>query len=441
MEKKAIKTFLLLSILPILITLNFSLNNSNNKNLFDFNDNKSTNKTLEDNPYIVENSFKSNLITNNTLQFQMEVIGSFTNNENINVTINGDNEPYKTAKRIDNDEDDIYIYEVDNLNYSTNYDFYSLNNTDLAYASASNPIDEEIELKNEMNITNTSFTTNKNPTITNFWINKDSITTNTITFGITVYNYSNVHLNIEDSINVSLKNLSTNEYENFNAPLISYEGNLDQIGEINLTYEIQNLNPGIMYKFISLNNTDLAINSGDNLVDEEILIEEELGVIDNEFSTIYLNPFILNQGFEITNSHGTIVEFALTINDEYNTFNYFNPLKVKLNNSDGEIVTAKYLKKEGNKYYYQISGLEENTDYSIYSLVDTNLAIENNGNVVDNEILINEELSVSNNFFTTEKMDELELDGMSAYWFPVIIGIFILIVAILIGYKVKKNEF
>ncbi|BDV02429.1 MAG: hypothetical protein HPAVJP_3180 [Candidatus Hepatoplasma vulgare] len=444
MKNKTTRTFLFLSFLSILVVLNFSTQNykyNDNFSLSKKNENNSLNYNAEATPYIVGDSLKCNLITNDTFEYQMEVIGNFANNENMSVTINGDDQPFKTAKRIDTDDNDnIYVYEVENLNYSTDYDFFSLNNTGLAYYSPNNFIDNEIELKNEANIENTSFKTNQNPILTDFWINEDSITTTTITFGITLYNYSDVHLDIEDSINLSLEKKSTGEYKTYNASLISSEGELGKKGEISLTYKIENLEPNTTYKFISLNNTNLAITSGNNPIDNEILIEEELKFNNNEFTTVYSNPFISSGGFKITNTHGTVVEFSLEITDDYNNFNYYNPLKVKLNDKNGEIVTAQFIDKNENKYYYQISGLEENTTYSIYSLIDTNLAIEGNGNVVDEEILIEEELGVLDNNFTTEKMDSIELDGMPVYWFPIIFGIFILIVAVFIGYKVKKNN-
>ena len=198
--------------------------------------------------------------------------------------------------------------------------------------------------------------------------------------------------------------------------------------------------------FFSIDNEWLAVGSNINDIDNEILIEDDLGAEGN-FTTA--NAYIIENGFKIVEYNDTSVKYTITVEGWENDYkNYENEIDVRLiseDNSEGDIYQSKFIEKNGNEYTYEITGLNDETSYTFYSLENTKLSINDKATPIDEEIILTEDLGIDSSFliFKTEKTkipNYVWIILAIIIMLIIIIGIIILI-RILNRNKREKREF
>ncbi|BDV02480.1 MAG: hypothetical protein HPAVJP_3690 [Candidatus Hepatoplasma vulgare] len=227
-----------------------------------------------------------------------------------------------------------------------------------------------------------------------------------IEFQIGLINNSHADFDASSPLNVTLKDIEGNNY--------STTANYVSTGSESNTYiyeitELENnkpLNVSTNYSIFSIDNEWLAVGSNINDIDNEILIEDDLGAEGN-FTTA--NAYIIENGFKIVEYNDTSVKYAITVEGWENDYkNYENEIDVRLiseDNSEGDIYQSKFIEKNGNEYTYEITGLNDETSYTFYSLENTKLSINDKATPIDEEIILTEDLGIDSSFliFKTEK--------------------------------------
>lgn len=344
-----------------------------------------------------------------------------------------------------------YMFEIDGLETNHTYELYSLNNTGLAVGNTNNPQDPEIIVYDELNVTDNKFTpgedptpTEENPYIVNGGFEITSATISSVQFEINVINNQTNDFDPTKSLEVTINDTKGISYQT----TATY---IEESGANNYIYEITELEDSSnkpfekdnTYEIYSLNNTGLAVADANSELDDQILINEELGsngsfvaLDDNEG-----NPYIVStNGFKIIDTTTNSVEFQITaINNEENSFNKNDPIDVTINDSHGEPheTTAYYVSTNNtNNFVYEITELEDGVDfvadssYEIYSLNNTGLAVGNGNASIDDEILINEELGATGSFTTIDENDS-DSDWDGEWW--LLAFIIFLIIMVIIG--------
>ncbi|BDV02467.1 MAG: hypothetical protein HPAVJP_3560 [Candidatus Hepatoplasma vulgare] len=381
------------------------------------------------NPYIVgKNGFKIIKTTENSVQFQIKAINDYEEsydfeNSSFNVTLNNIDNDFIINTKANyigiGEEDNTYVYEINGLTSDTNYEILSLDNTNLSVLNPCYENDSSISI---------------NDTYENGGLNSDGhfktireeksyieekgfeildTTSNSVKFQITVIEDEENSFDPSISLNVTINDSLGNSI-NKTANYIEEESSGN-----NYVYEITGLEEGTNYEIISLNDTGLAVGSGLNEIDNEILISDDLGA-DGSFNTLNDDPYIEEKGFEILDTTSNSVKFQITvIEDEENSFDPSISLNVTINDSLGNSInkTANYIEEEssGNNYVYEITDLEEGTSYEIISLNDTGLAVGSGLNEIDNEILINDDLEAEGNFVTSNTNPYIETGANSGF--------------------------
>lgn len=355
--------------------------------------------------YIVEDE-----ITSSSAQFTIEVIGTGNRDlsESIDITLIEDNlTNIDTSASFVSKIGIYYTYQIDNLKPNVSYEIYSLNNTNLASVSDVSQIDDEILVEDELGVYKNSFVTNSNPYISNFSINYSSVSETEAQFSMELHNVDGL-ANIKSSINLTMS--ENKKIINKDAMFVKNQGDI-------YTYELSDLKPYTEYNIIYLNNTNLAVSSGDNPIEEQINIKEELNDNDYEFETL-ANPYIIEDSFKISKITEESVEFQFAVFD--NNVNYFDeeePLTVKMNDSYGFNTTAEFVSKSeygDNKIItYRIDNLDPGKEYSIYSILDSELALFYPSSSLEDEILIEDELNYHDNTFVTQAIAYINEDGFA----------------------------
>lgn len=248
------------------------------------------------NPYIVEQGFEilEESITNYSIKVELNIIDnnekdfdSFleTNNNKIDFTLTytinqvvynvADVGTYLESES----EDNHYVFLVTNLIFNHEYNFVSIDNTNLAVGNSAAPIDENINIVEELNIPeeNTNFFTKPNPyspISDGLTIDYDSIDYHSIEFTLLVYGWSEQY---KKELEVVLIN-SADAYVKYTAELIENEGNY-------YTYRINNLHDNQDYTLFSIIDPGFALNSGENVIYDEILFSDYQ--IDNNEATFH----------------------------------------------------------------------------------------------------------------------------------------------------------
>lgn len=384
--------------------------------------------SVSNSPYIVDGGLTINQdsVTTNSAKFNLNVVDLLTSDFVDNITNNGmdiilknsNGDEILTNARWLEDESDIendnYTFIIEDLNIGTYYEIYSLEDTGLSIGSKYEAQDDSILVKEELNVIDNSFTTKiDNPYIVDngFSIDQDSVTFNSVKFSLTVSNVENSDFedDITDGLNLILKNES-NEDISVMARWLSEESNTtDGI----YTFIIEGLDSGTYYEIYSLEYTGLAVGSPTVLAKDSILVEEDLGVTDNSFTTIVDNPYIEEGDFMILEDETsyTRMRFVLRVSDNHNgDFNYDSRAygwDATFKDEAGAETQFSVLYLSGltdfdeGLFYFEIHGLKENTYYEFYSLDNSGLAIGGSTNEIDDTILIEDELGVTDNTFTT----------------------------------------
>ncbi|BDV02476.1 MAG: hypothetical protein HPAVJP_3650 [Candidatus Hepatoplasma vulgare] len=339
----------------------------------------------------------------------------------------------------------FYYVITDNTSHivaGTSYKFF----VDTIYASACLALGESTNVVKDIAVDNNSFSF-ENPYIVenSFEILNDS-TDYSIKFQIGLINNQHKDFDTSSPLNVTLKDIEGNNY--------STTANYVSVGSESNTYiyeitELENnkpLNISTNYSIFSIDNEWLAVGSNINDIDNEILIEDDLGAEGN-FTTA--NAYIIENGFKIVEYNDTSVKYAITVEGWENDYkNYENEIDVRLiseDNSEGEIYQSKFIEKNGNEYTYEITGLNEETSYTFYSLENTKLSINDKATPIDEEIILEEDLGIYSSFliFKTEKTkipSYVWIILAIIIMLIIIIGIFILI-RILNRNKREREEF
>ncbi|BDV02479.1 MAG: hypothetical protein HPAVJP_3680 [Candidatus Hepatoplasma vulgare] len=267
-----------------------------------------------------------------------------------------------------------------------------------------------------------------------------------IKFQIGLINNRHKDFDPSKSLNVTLKDIEGNNY--------STTANYVSAGSESNTYiyeitELENnkpLNVSTNYSIFSIDNEWLAVGSNINDIDNEILLEDDLGA-EGSFTTA--NAYILEEGFKIIEYNDTSVKYTITVEGWENDYkNYENEIDVRLiseDNSEGDIYQSKFIEKNGNEYTYEITGLNDETSYTFYSLENTKLSINDKATPIDEEIILTEDLGIDSSFliFKTEKTkipNYVWIILAIIIMLIIIIGIIILI-RILNRNKREKREF
>ncbi|BDV02466.1 MAG: hypothetical protein HPAVJP_3550 [Candidatus Hepatoplasma vulgare] len=379
------------------------------------------------NPYIVGKSGFEILNTNvNSVQFQIKAINDYEENydfENSTFNIKLNNidsgeEINTTAIYVGTGEEkNTYIYEINGLTPNTNYEILSLDNTNLSALSPYYENDSSISISDSfenggLNSNGSFYTINENnPYIEERGFDILTTTENSVEFQIAVIENKDISFDPKNSLNVTINDSLGNSI-NKTANYIEEESSGN-----NYVYEITGLEEGTSYEIISLNNTGLAVGNNLNEIDNEILIKDDLGAEGN-FITLNNNPYIetgTNSGFEIISYTETTVTYTITVyNKKPNenidvtlTLNENNLISPKINNNLTETKTySSHLidsDEENNKYTYEVTNLNDNTDYTFYSLDNSGLAIGSSSEEIDDQIILTDELFVNPNllFFKT----------------------------------------
>ncbi|BDV02478.1 MAG: hypothetical protein HPAVJP_3670 [Candidatus Hepatoplasma vulgare] len=280
----------------------------------------------------------------------------------------------------------------------------------------------------------------------NFEILND-LTDYSIKFQISVVNNDSGDFDPSSPLNVTLKDIEGNNY--------STTANYVSAGSESNTYiyeitELENnkpLNVSTNYSIFSIDNEWLAVGSNINPIDLEILITDQLNG-DGNFKTA--NAYILEEGFKIVEYNDTSVKYTITVEGWENDYKNYeeNEIYAKLiseDNAEGNTYKSKFIEKNGNEYTYEITGLNDETSYTFYSLENTNLSINDKAAPVDEEIILTEDLGIDSSFliFKTEKTkipNYVWIILAIIIMLIIIIGIFILI-RILNRNKREREEF
>lgn len=244
---------------------------------------------------------------------------------------------------------------------------------------------------------------------------------------------------------ISLNNLDTNEVESYkvheykdpvaiegdskNSTYYYFETTLDN----NANYQILSL---IDFGIKQNNTTGHFLNPVD--LGEDMIVSEENTTFD-----LTLSSFIENESFKVEKVTETTISFSLTIHNMNATNNEWkSKLQIILLNTDTteEIEETAYISSiDNDKYTYRISNLEVGITYKFISIIDSGLALGNEYNNQDNEILFADELNVDD--------DELsvftEAPGMSLAAIIVIallILIIIMFIIVIIVFAFKRKE-
>ncbi|BDV02436.1 MAG: hypothetical protein HPAVJP_3250 [Candidatus Hepatoplasma vulgare] len=463
------KYFLLILITPILFTTGLKQGIKNNS--IDF-------KNLEatSNPYLKDDGTAVEIIdeqaTDTTAQFELWVSDNENNDFYYNSLVANDDEIEITI--IDETDSDnsidttaictsdvgaplaYYMFEIDNLETSHTYELYSLNNTGLAVGSASDELDDEIILADDLNITDNKFTpggdpiTNDNPYIEDGGFEITETAISSVQFQITVTNNEAEDFDETKSLDVTI-NDSEEDSHNTTATYVSTSGSNKYTYEMTELDDSSNtaFTSGESYEIYSLNDTGLAVISGDSEIDNEILINEDLGV-DASFTATDENsgdtelPYIVTpNGFEIVETTTSSVQFQINvINNDDNDFNERNSIAVTIKDSHGGSYdsTASYVSTgdQNDTYIYEITELDDENgiaftadeSYEIYSLNDTGLAVGSSDSEIDNEILVNAELGVNGSFTTIDENDSDGGNGIGEWWLLAFIIFLIIMVTL-----------
>ncbi|BDV02482.1 MAG: hypothetical protein HPAVJP_3710 [Candidatus Hepatoplasma vulgare] len=237
----------------------------------------------------------------------------------------------------------------------TNYKFF----VDTIYSSAYLALGESTNVVKSIAIDNNSFSFVSPYIVENsFEILNDS-TDYSIKFQIGLVNDQNGDFDTSSPLNVTLKDIEGNNY--------STTANYVSTGSESNTYiyeitELENnkpLNVSTNYSIFSIDNEWLAVGSNINDIDNEILIEDDLGAEGN-FTTA--NAYIIENGFKIVEYNDTSVKYAITVEGWENDYkNYENEIDVRLiseDNSEGDIYQSKFIEKNGNEYTYEITEIK-----------------------------------------------------------------------------------
>lgn len=209
-------------------------------------------------------------------------------------------------------------------------------------------------------------------------------------------------------------------------------------------YKIPFAKPG-NYTTLSIENP-LFINSENGTKQPSIDISSEnKKSFELDFSVPYLN------NFEIDEDTKNSVEFSLTINDTLNQIFYgylinlnflINVTLIDTNSKVEEDYDAKFVDKyeydqTNNSYIYdfKIEGLNKKNDYIFYSINDSYLSISENGGILNNELLLEDDLGISENNLTFNT-------NLNLLWLWIFLIIFVLVNLLVVIYfiYIKKQE-
>ncbi|BDV02438.1 MAG: hypothetical protein HPAVJP_3270 [Candidatus Hepatoplasma vulgare] len=245
--------------------------------------------TENGNPYIEEdNGFLITDITENSVKFQINVVNddslSFDPKNPLNVTIKNEEKTYETSANYLSEESsgNNYIYEITELeegiplNYLTNYEIISLNNTGLSVGNNISEIDDQIFIKDELNCIGDFTTTEQIPYITEngFKVDSENVEKDKIEFTINIINWNEENITYEEDLSIKMINTSNIESsfyslgsvgDIYNANFISKNGNY-------YTYEINNLNKKTNYQIYSIIDPPFVALTPDADPTDEILI-------------------------------------------------------------------------------------------------------------------------------------------------------------------------
>lgn len=434
------------------LQINFlGFNNYSEKNVF-----ANDNPYIEDNEdsfYIVKNSeglnnviFEINIVDNENQDFLNNVLHyqenkNWSDEFNVSYKVQGSNKkiennivvPLINQSNIENGE---YRFSIENIsNDDPNKEIYinSLIDFNLAIDDNNKKIKDEINLTGKLfgssiNIPedNRTFILENSETTDYTKIDLyennqnifkiDQTTSNSVTFTLEIQNI----ISPTSTVEISLKDLNE---QNSNYAIKPYEANLIAFDKENntYTYNISNLTSE-SYQFISLNNSKLTISNSQNYnPNNNIHFETDLGIPNEKltFETNENNPYILENGFEILQNTATIssIEFTIKIidnvnNDFYNKLISNKTINVTINdgheNIETEAIWIDNEKPTDGIYTFRLEELQENKIYTIISLNNTGLAIDNSYNEIDNEILVGQELKAQNVFTTLDSNPYIE---------------------------------
>ncbi|BDV02502.1 MAG: hypothetical protein HPAVJP_3910 [Candidatus Hepatoplasma vulgare] len=324
------------------------------------------------------------------------------------------------ANLIDDNNLNGKYYQIEGLDASKPYKFLSINNSNLTIDNifSYNP-NNNIFFEEDLSYSESDLTFNTNPYILDdgsaFTINNDSSTINSIEFSINVIDnsandfYNNLSAN-ENKIEITLNN-SNGEKTNINEA--TYIGKNEPEDGVYI-FKIEGLESNTSYELVSLNNTNLSIGNGINPT-SSIITLEEIGITNTTFTTTMQTPFIEEESFSITNVTYDSLIFEMKINSTVDISYEPKDMKIKIEdlNEIYHDTTAYYSPEnsdiENSIYAFEVNELDSTTheefkrgtEYKIYSLENTGLAIGNSGAEIDNSIIIEDDLNENGSFTTT----------------------------------------
>lgn len=335
-----------------------------------------------------------------------------------------------TANLIDENNQNGKYYQIEGLDANKPYKFISINNSDLTVDdnNSYNP-DNNILFEEDLGYEEEDLLFNTNPYLlddgSSLTIIPNSYTINSIQFNLNVIDnaandfYKNLIKN-ENKVEVTLNNYND---ESTNITQATYIGS-DKPEDGIYTFEINDLESNTDYELVSLNNTGLSVGNGINEQDSSISLDE-INVENNTFKTESQVPYIIENSFKITSATDISVIFEMQIQSTKDIT--YNPKDIEVIMIDSNGIyhnsIAHFLPENSDIsnsiYVYEINELDistnenfkKGTEYQIYSLENTGLAVNNSAAEIDNSINIEEDLNQNGNFTTIGNPYIISNDG------------------------------
>lgn len=391
------------------------------------------------NAYIEEDYFNILDIERNSVQFQLKVHDNYDStfgiNRNLNIVLvdeEGNNETY-IATFVEQDAQDISTYEINDLAFGTDYTFLSIEDSPFALSNATNEVGNSIKFVDNLCIDESELTFH---TIGNSYIEEggfeileDSITNTTVDFSIKVNQIEDDDFDFSSAIDVTLKNIEDNIDISTEAILVN--NNLRE--ENTYTYRISDLDPDVEYQIISLDNSNLALDTDSNEKSETISVIDDLGY--DETFTTDTNPFVEPNGFKIEEDSITksSFEFSLIVNNWSDPKQTLTVGILENGNEEPTFFDANLIGQDNNTYRYKVDGLEEDSNYIVYSIVNPGFALNASGGLAD-EILLE-------NYLSDDVLAIQTVNVLDPFIIIMIVLIVVLIfIAILLFVYIKKRK-